>query len=471
MLPILIVSCDKNFDYQIELLKSDVKNINVDDLKLSSDSDTINEKDAINVAKLFNVFNGSTTKSNISKEIENVVPITDDLGNVAMYAVNYKFNNGYLLISASKNYYPVLADVDKGNFNISTYHSGVSVILAEYLHEISNIELVPQHIVQNMRKMWHQYEKTNSDSTISTKLNEFDTFIVNSLQYWENNSHDFYPLSDALLVGNLPDDIYQAFCAAAEGSAHPNYDYMTYSYVVETINRTDYNTLNYKLNTLWRQDPPYNASIPSTSTSKPPVGCGAIAAGQIMKYYQWPNNVNWNDIPNSLYGTNGEETTLSRFLASLAEDIRTSSTIPINESSVQKVRNTLINKYNYSCSNVDGHNRNSVISSLASDKLVYMTGKNVQAESGHAWVCDGSQSTSYSIQYTLYVIETSNNLQYIQACDPYIESEQYYYLHFNWGKGGDENGWYIDGPYSTLVPDNCNTERFNIVNICPSNIQ
>lgn len=45
--------------------------------------------------------------------------ITDASGNAAIYVVNYKDNQGFLLISATKRYCPVLAYADKGNFDVS----------------------------------------------------------------------------------------------------------------------------------------------------------------------------------------------------------------------------------------------------------------------------------------------------------------------------------------------------------------
>ena len=44
--------------------------------------------------------------------------ITDASGNAAIYVVNYKDNQGFLLISATKRYCPVLAYADKGNFDV-----------------------------------------------------------------------------------------------------------------------------------------------------------------------------------------------------------------------------------------------------------------------------------------------------------------------------------------------------------------
>ena len=52
------------------------------------------------------------TKGVITEEVEEVIPIHDEEGNIIMYAVNYS-NGGYVIVSATKDYYPVLARVEE----------------------------------------------------------------------------------------------------------------------------------------------------------------------------------------------------------------------------------------------------------------------------------------------------------------------------------------------------------------------
>lgn len=164
-----------------------------------------------------------------------------------------------------------------------------------------------------------------------------------------------------------------------------------------------------------------------------------------------------------------DTTTVSNFLATIAQDIRISNQ-PINSSSTENAKNALRNKYNYSCSNIENHSRSNVINSLTNLRPVFMRGSQANTESGHSWVCDGYGYTKSTMNYTLYIIETSHDLRYVPACDPYKENlSEAHYFHFNWGYGGTYNGWYVDGPNATTLPQSYHIDRKNIVNITPLN--
>ena len=71
--------------------------------------------DACVVANLF-VSNSLLTKSYQDKVVKGVVPIFGENESILMYAVN--FTDGYILISATTDYYPILAIVEQGSFTI-----------------------------------------------------------------------------------------------------------------------------------------------------------------------------------------------------------------------------------------------------------------------------------------------------------------------------------------------------------------
>ena len=439
-------------------------------LKIADSSNVITSDEAINIVKITDILNGSQTKAQL-KEVDDIVTLFNDNGEVVMYAVNYKNNQGYTLISASKNYYPILAQVEYGNFNDSVYSTGTSVILGEYDYVLSNIEFLPIDTINNMRKLWYPYEKRNNIPYQVTRTNEFDTFIVNTLQGWSNdeNVHDFYNLYDA--QNRIPSSLYSAFCATAEGVSHPDYDYMTYSFVVESIERVSYNPDNYMLTTTWDQVFPYNNSVEELDSENVPhpVGCGAVAMGQIMKYHQWPNYFVWSYMPEKLdYSITGE-TVLSNFLEELAQNIRKEGS-NIYISNITNVKNSLTEDYDYNsgCSIVV-HNPQTTKSSLANYGPVFMKGLTAD-EAGHAWVCDGYGYTQHRIVYELYVISTSNTLEYTTAGDPVygemINSGEFF--HMNWGWNGLYNGWFVSNSSATSVIQGYTENRKDLVNIRPN---
>ncbi len=461
---IAFISCSKNSAVTVEL-EQDFTINEISRLRINPESSVITSDEAINVVKFADMMSKTATKS-ASKQIADVITLSDEKGDPLIYAVNYADGQGYKLVSAIKDYYPILAMVDRGTFSDEVYKTGASVLLDEYINSIGNVDKLPNDVKEGFRKLWQQFEKRDNGIPVLTKLNEFDTFIVNTLQGWENdvNVHDFYNLSEAQT--RLPSSLYASFCAAAEGMAHPAYDYMTYAYVVERVAGDDVNTGNYLLETLWHQEEPYNHSMEYLGMSNyQAVGCNAVALGQIMKYHQWPSTYPWSNIPNILPYIEGE-TNLSLLLKDIAEEIQLDNQ-PINNSNASNCYSALTNVYGYSCT-ISSHNRDLVINSIVNDRPVYMSG--TSSSDGHAWVCDGFEDVRRQMVYTLYVIATSSDLEYVSACEPYfgeILSEGYYF-HMNWGQQYSTNGWYLDGPYAmgNIVYNN---DRIDITNIRKSN--
>lgn len=473
---LILFACDGEVDRisRLPLGPSDVTKQRYDNvmanLRITDSSNVITSDDAANIARITDILSGSKTKAE-AKEVDNIVALFNDDGEVVMYAVNYKYNEGYTLVSASKNYYPILAQVEKGNFNDSIYNTGSSVILGEYDYVLSNIELLPEDTINKMRKLWYPYEKRSDMPYQATRINEFDTFIVNTLHGWSNdeNVHDFYNLYEA--QNRIPSSLYSTFCAMAEGTSHPDYDYMTYSFVVESVERVSYNPNDYMLTTEWSQGFPYNNSVGELDSGNVPypVGCGSVAMGQIMKYYQWPDYFAWSYMSAKLDYSITYETELSNFLEELAQKIRIKGQ-NIDVSDIQNIRNSLIEDYNYNsgCSIVS-HNPSIVKNSLMNYGPVFMKGHTTDGV-GHAWVCDGYGYNQNRIVYTLYVIATSSTLEYITAGDSVngeiINSGEFF--HMNWGGGGLHNGWFVSSARAINVIQGYTENRQDLIDIRPN---
>lgn len=100
--------------------------------------------------------------------------ITDASGNAAIYVVNYKDNHGFLLISATKRYCPVLAYADKGNFDVSRI--GVSGLVDWHAETLSAIELarqLPDDSIQKFRSMWQRYEQPQISKVLKARKCSF----------------------------------------------------------------------------------------------------------------------------------------------------------------------------------------------------------------------------------------------------------------------------------------------------------
>ncbi len=220
------------------------------------------------------------------------------------------------------------------------------------------------------------------------------------------------------------------------------------------------------LKTEWNQNDPWNAACPA-DTAGPGghvlAGCVAVAMGQIMKYWEYPNQGTGSHWYNhSDYGqleANFGETTYE--WADMPDVFPTSSTqellfhlgVSVNmkygpkESGAysHKARQAMINYFDYSADALLVYRRGypfDLWSELLKSHLdnnipLYYTGRSGLFDNGHAFVCDGY--------------------------------DEYGNFHFNWGWSGDHDGYFhID----SLNPKNKDYSSYQstIINLYPSNL-
>lgn len=68
------------------------------------------------------------------KEILSVQTVVDSIGSPSMHIVNFAGQQGFVIVSATKDYFPVLAESDHGNFNLASLspEHPVNLWLADY---------------------------------------------------------------------------------------------------------------------------------------------------------------------------------------------------------------------------------------------------------------------------------------------------------------------------------------------------
>ena len=153
---IVLVSCNKENANLVELEQDIVRN-EISSLRINSESNVITSDEAINVVKLADIMGKATTKST-SKQIADVVTISDDNGAPLMYAVNYANGQGYTLVSATKEFYPILAQVDKGSFKEDVFNTGVSIFMEDYGYSCT--------VVPTNKEKWRLSKITGSPKSI-----------------------------------------------------------------------------------------------------------------------------------------------------------------------------------------------------------------------------------------------------------------------------------------------------------------
>ena len=109
----LFIGCHKDYaNLNVECKDNSLTNDY--SLKIDKDITELSESDAIKVA---NSFNSKTLRTKTSENpVVDVQTIRNSEGVPIVYAVNYE--RGYTLVSATKNYHPILAMVEEGRFDL-----------------------------------------------------------------------------------------------------------------------------------------------------------------------------------------------------------------------------------------------------------------------------------------------------------------------------------------------------------------
>jgi hypothetical protein len=77
---------------------------------------------------------------------------------------------------------------------------------------------------------------------------------------------------------------------------------------IQSMNYRGNDWNDWLLSSSWQQEHPYNLSAPDAGSActdpryngRCPIGCGAIAAGQIMYYWSWPPDIDWLNMRDSI---------------------------------------------------------------------------------------------------------------------------------------------------------------------------
>lgn len=431
-------------------------------LKLPDGVSDLSSSDAMVVARIYDKKSLDTKSS--YRTIKSVIPIHGDDGEIAIYAVN--FNDGYVLVSATTKYYPIIAEVEHGSYSPNP-DSGFQEVLDEH---INAVKLAKQdELTIETQSCWGPYFANTIPETYPTKVDiDYEMLLDSYLSEWGQDDRNVYHLRDQ--PENMPDELYERFCYMAymdmpEASGYPYLDcaIITEKFSSNTNQRGPY------LATKWDQSGngdgtgiSFNSELPNSYH----MGCVTIATGQIMRYFQRPSNVSWSNMPN--YTSN---TTLSQFLADLRDELRVNAA---GEATINDAKRVLTS-YGYSCSIIN-HQATQVYSALTSGMPVYMRGVNTTPQVGHAWVCDGFQYFVPITEYCLYILRfdyNNNPVEFIEWDHETIRGNYPIYFHMNWGWSGSHDGYFIDSNIQIHRTDGnrnyANNRKDIIISAIPNN--
>lgn len=351
---------------------------------MSEEYFTVDSTLAVGIGRRINRFTASSARSaGQERAIKNVVPYSKTReSHPTMYIENYQ-DGGFCIISADKRVRPILAYSDEGEFLVD---KAPDVVL-EWIHTTSNVIL---HFRQN-----------NLQPDLEV------------ISMW--NSAECPEDPKKMINCDDPDHTSQ-------------------------IQKGPYLTSQWNQRTQGlSQNTDYNKYCPAGC----PTGCSAVAIGQIMRYWQHPQNYNWSAMSYTL-----PTDATARFLAELGDkdhlDINYSTS---GSSAKNTIYDNVLRDYGYNASR-EKYNYAKVKDELYAGRSVLLSGTNSNGGGSHVWICDG--------------IQISNHVTFSTSL-----------MHMNWGWGGSHDGYYQVNNWSftdndgNVVEYNPNWLHRMIINIRP----
>ena len=207
------------------------------------------------------------------------------------------------------------------------------------------------------------------------------------------------------------------------------------------------------LTTLWDQHPPFNNDCPIKKGKNAPVGCVAIALGQIMAYHEFPKDdfmidgvvCRWNDIKaverlgDVVSGNSYQKAQIAEFLSKIGQDCNMFYTSKWSFATPIAAKRCMMKDF-YGYTDVKrhiGYNQLDIFEELQNGNPVFIAAIS-GLYNGHAWVIDGFKRQS----------------RYVNGVP-----ENRFYVHCNWGwSSGHCNGYYFSGIFDlsagAIEPDN-----------------
>ena len=405
---------------------------------------TLKEEQAAEIAlSIFSDSKNGHNKSALSRMIKNVDIITgkkeranksfneDSELDTLMYVFNFENNAGFSVVSADiRVNQPILAYSPSGEIDKED-----DILIEEEFFDLAKL-----YIEEQVKEA-----EAKHDSILNAVTQKIESFYGDSIQFGNTKT-----------IGNKAATIVQKILLTNQCTS-------TYTYT---------NTANVDplIKTAWSQKGSYNDKVslryqkeynaPTSYCDRIPVGCVAVAVGQIMAYWQYPNSLygydgpiymNWKEIRNtdlSDYTNANIKEQIQYLLSYVGKGVKMNYHPNGSGASTVHARDYLnsigykakIYKYTY-----DG-----VVSELNKKRPLYIQGVDISSEKavGHAWVIDGyTENNIHREDRLTYVCITTNTINYgeppLFIHETSSSNTKACYLHNNWGWGSSYNGYYL----------------------------
>lgn len=340
----------------------------------------LSEEDADIVASLF-VKKGENRMTRSVSQRQVSVIYDEVTGNALIYVIHFGNDQGFVLVSASKKYYPVLAYSETGNFDYDE-SSPAQLYVNDYKEIIKSALIDESDSLRTKYALeWAMFERPglmpsrSVPSELTAKIQaEIQRKVAMGYTHIGN-------IADAASI--LPADEYQELLDEMQDVTDSRYDFREVNqFFIKSYN---YETIGPLLNTNWHQGPPFNIDAPNGYA-----GCVPIAVAQITYYHKHPNKYNWYNIPISPSDfRNGD---FNYFIKDIRDLCQVSYNTDGTASTFDKAK-AAFDTLRYNTSIID-YTKLQLKNSIRDGNPVFLKGVNSYGQ-GHAWVCDGYENKSY----------------------------------------------------------------------------
>lgn len=413
-------------------------------MKIDGLKENLSNQDAYKVANIFLSNKGTRA---YSKKVSKIIPYNDEQGSPLFFAVDFADNQGYVLVSASKKFFPIIAYSSSGSFESA---KGLSKEWTEGISkEISKV-------------------RDSSDKTINPEWIKYATFYPNDIETrasstdiakWKNEIISEYKgKTDNPTVNNFNNcDNYNSEFMTLNGfeQQFSSYDTQELEKLIdfEMCDKLGFTKEDIlcqvfycekstvygpHLKTTWHQFYPYNGAIEEGA-----MGCVTIALGQFMNYYRMPSNKNWDAINKD--GSTEQQLFLKEVGESVGIDYNTSDRGASTKKAIKSLEN-----YGY---RIKGTSELPSSSILYNDLIICRGEPKDKPEDGHMWVIDGINiKNNFTIvdvylpckqDLVSYEVKEGDN-PYYPCISKEIDRMIFQYYHMNWGGA---LSWNIAGNY------------------------
>lgn len=446
-------SCENN----VELVSLESNNnttvIQISDQRIDPDKNVLDETDGINVSNLFRT--SSMARNYGKNSVSNIETVYDTNHHPLMYVVNYGKNEGFTIVSATKNYLPIVAYSERGSFDLKKMEENAPYYWNICKSTIAKAdEIFADSIKEKYRMQWTKYERIPEISLDSRALpdTEVEKLKKEQIAIWQAKGYTCREFSAITYL--LPEQDANAIIEDICHHTDPEYDCMETTILINKSLDGWVHHVEPLLSTTWGQGYPFNLQV----VNNYPAGCVATAMAQIMNYHQWPLRYNWANMSTSYPNV------IASFFKEIGTSVHMSYGVNGSSASNQNAYNAFVNNYSYRAQLVN-HTDNKANENLENGLPVYMSGDDGKV--GHAWVCDGVKIYQYGEEVSVIILFVNNPSRRSIHNEPYyyvarINTYTSDYYHMNWGWNGSNDGWFANSNISYK------NSRKDIVDITPN---